>query len=94
MYVHSAQGEAYGFCPGKATWDQSLVRTFRLLTIVAETGQLPESGGLNHQPDWLVEVLGWFLPRYSMAKFARQMSMLFGDDKKSISTPNKKPRRR
>lgn len=51
--------------------------------ITAETGAMMEDGGLASQPDWFVENLAWFLPRYNSIKFySRAASILGGDDKK------------
>lgn len=75
-------GQRYGFCPAKATWDHEVVSLYNALVVIAETGQLPEAGGLNAQPDWLIDHLAWFLPNYQLHRFANQARMLFGDSKK------------
>lgn len=90
MYVFQG-GELYSHCPGKATWDQSAVSLFQLLITCAETKALPYAGGVTDQPDWIVELLGWFLPKYDMMKFIRKADMILGSTKDGKSTPQ--PRR-
>lgn len=82
MYVNRG-GELYGFCPAKATWDPELASTFRLLMIVAETGVMLKPGGLYDQPDWLIEALGWFLPKYQVTKLSMIGNLFLGKPKKS-----------
>lgn len=84
MYVSSPKGELYGFCPAKVARDDlEAVSVFRLLVVVAETGQLLDDGGINAQPSWLIDELSWFLPRYGNLKTASHAAMVFGsgDDK-------------
>jgi hypothetical protein len=78
MYVEKG-GELYGFCPSKATWDPHLAETFRLLVITSETGVMLSSGGIVDQPDWYVEALGWFLPRYQQTKLGMYAKSFLGD---------------
>lgn len=77
MYINQG-GELYSFCPGKATWDQSLVSLFRLLVLAAETGVMLERGGLNDQPSWFIEQASWFIPRYHDYKFNSRMTRVMG----------------
>lgn len=72
-------GGLYGFCPSKATWDGDAVRIYRLLVIAADTGVMLEAGGLNDQPSWWVEMLGWFVPLYIETRFSYRFSS-FSDD--------------
>lgn len=81
MQIHEG-GNLYGFCPAKASWDPEVRAVYGILSITAETGQLLEAGGLVSQPDWFVELLGWFLPRFQMHKFVRMAEMVFGSGKK------------
>jgi hypothetical protein len=84
MYIHPG-GNAYGFCPGKATWDVEAAQTFRLLVIAAETGMMLESGGLTDQPSWWIELLGWFLTAYDSAKFAGRVRSVLPDKPRQMA---------
>lgn len=78
MYLHKG-GTLYGFCPAKAARDDPEAhQLYSLLVVIAETGQLLVAGGVVDQPDWLIDELSWFLPRYAMHKFGRQAAMCFG----------------
>ena len=78
LYIHKG-GSLFGFCPSKvARDDHETSEVYRLLVVVAETGQLLVGGGLLDQPAWFIEELAWFLPRYSSYKFARQAAMCLG----------------
>lgn len=97
MYVHSAQGQLYGFCPAKLMRgdDPEALQLYSILVVVAETGQLLEGGGISAQPAWFIDELAWFLPKYSAYKFGRQAAMVFGggDNKpKAAASPNAAPR--
>lgn len=72
-------GTLFSFCPGKATWDRETMSTYHLLTIASETGALYLTGGLVDQPDWFVDLLGWFLPRYNDRQFYSRAKAIFGD---------------
>lgn len=61
-------GTQYGYCPAKATWDEGAVSLFRKLVLSTETSVMLESGGINDQPDWFIEQLSWFAPRYKETK--------------------------
>ena len=72
-------GGLYGFCPSKvARDDHASVQVFQLLMIAAETGAMLRTGGLEDQPDWFIEMLGWLIPRLDLAKFASKVSMVTG----------------
>lgn len=81
IQIFKQGGELYGFCPAKATWDQSVVGLFQTVIMVAETKALPKSGGLDDQDGWLMDILPWFLPKYDMMKFSRKASMIMGEGK-------------
>lgn len=81
MYVFRG-GDLYNFCPGKATWHYETHETFKLLLIASETGQLLYNGGMTNQPDWFIDLLAWFLPRFDTMKFASKADMILGGDKK------------
>ena len=82
MYVGDPrQSAGFPFCPGKATWDSSVVNMFRTLTITAETGALYDDGGIADQPHWYVTMMAWFLPRYNDHKFAARARSILGDGK-------------
>lgn len=91
MYVEQG-GEMYNFCPGKATWDHEASAIFRMLIICAETGKMIEDGGLYDQPDWWIEMLAVFLPRYDNQKFSSRAKMILGDPK-TASLMGQQPRR-
>lgn len=79
-------GSAYGFCPGKTTWDYNLVSLYRLLVLSCETKKLLYDGGIYSQPGWYVELLSWFVTRYDETKFySRAQAILGSDTKKSKS---------
>lgn len=72
-------GELYGFCPSKvARDDPATVALFRILMIAADTGVMLKAGGIEDQPDWFVELLGWLMPRLDIAKFASKAQMVLG----------------
>jgi hypothetical protein len=73
-------GDLFGFCPAKATWDHEAVNKFRLLMLASESGCLNYvNGGLMDQPEWWVESLSWFLPRYRVLQFISRAKMILGD---------------
>jgi hypothetical protein len=77
IYIHKGGG-LYGFCPGKVSRDIETVSFFRMMVLVAETGNFPEAGGIFDQDAALMDELSWFLPAYDMAKWSQKMSMIFG----------------
>jgi len=88
----SQGGELYGFCPAKAGWDSEVVSIFKLLIVASETGNiLLTHGGINDQPDWWVEQVSWFVPRYKQIQFVSRVKMIVGDGKiSSMKTPKLK----
>jgi len=52
---------------------------FRILSITADTGAMLKAGGIEDQPEWFVELLGWFLPLYDMMKFSLKARMILGE---------------
>jgi hypothetical protein len=92
IYVQEG-GQLYGFCPAKATWDQSEAQLFRLLMISADTGAMMVQGGLEDQPDWWIDLLGWFLPTYDQVRFAMKARSVLGDGKPKNGNNNRKPQR-
>lgn len=90
----SEGGELFGFCPAKATWDTEIVSRFNLLTIAAESGNISiYEGGMLDQPDWWIETLSWFLPRYSHNQFVSRAKMVLGDGK-NAKAPAKNVRKK
>lgn len=81
-------GTLFGFCPAKATWDPVANEIFRLLVIATETGVMLEAGGINDQPDWFVENLGWFAPKYRETVFGSRARSLLGDGKNKQALTN------
>lgn len=80
MSVHKG-GTSYGFCPAKATWDYQTVQKYRILIITSDTGAMLYPGSIMDQPDWFIDLLGWFLPLYEQIKWNSKMRGLFGDSK-------------
>lgn len=95
MYVNKG-GTLYGFCPAKVLREQDTVQLFHVLLISAETGQMLYNGGIIDQPEWFIDLLGWFIPAYDQMKFGAKADMILGGDGTSASKiPNKvNPRRR
>lgn len=60
--------------------------------ISVETGVLYTSGGIDSQPDWYVELLGWFLPVYSDLKFYSRVKSVLGEQPKEAAKSMNKPR--
>ena len=83
-------GSEYGFCPGKATWDGTIKQLYAMLQVSTETGNLWDSGGIKDQPDWFIELLSWFLPRYDTMKFVSKADMILGGGS-TKTTKSKKP---
>lgn len=88
MYV-TPEGDKYGFCPAKATWDLQISHLYQSLVITAETGNLLYNGSIQDQPNWYVDLLAWFLSRYDQYKFLSKADMILGDSSKS--KPSNKP---
>lgn len=91
MYV-TQDGEQYGFCPAKSTWDSQVVNMYQSAIITAETGVMWESGPLSKQPDWYVDLLSWFLPMYRDKIFWSRAKVIMGSfaGEKAGSNGNKK----
>jgi hypothetical protein len=86
-------GSQFGFCPAKATWDRQAVYIFQLLQLAAETGATQYvRGGLVDQPEWWVNELSWFVPRYKMLQFISRAKMVLGDGSKGVANGNVKGR--
>ena len=91
MYINKG-GEMYGFCPGKSTWDPRIKGKIDELIVIAETGWKPLNGGLYDQPADLIDLLGWFLPKYDFMKFFRKADMMLGSgEKKSVKSGGTQP---
>jgi hypothetical protein len=65
-----------------------------MLVIIAETGNLPEAGGLMDQEAHIIDDLGWFVPVYDMMKWGTRVSMFMGDGKAAGKTQPAPQRRR
>jgi hypothetical protein len=48
------------------------------------------SGSLLDQPDWYIDLLGWFLPRYDSLKWHSKAKMILGSDKKQTALEKSK----
>lgn len=91
MYV-SKGGEAYSFCPGKATWDHETLEVYRLALLATESGNyLVSPGTLLDQPDEWLDILSWFVPRYKHQLFVSRARMILGDDKTKAKAPGAEP---
>lgn len=71
-------GQAYGFCPGKATWDKEATHLYNILVLSYETKQLLYNGGIAKQPGWYIDLLSWFVTRYDENKFYSRASAILG----------------
>lgn len=91
IYIEKG-GNLYSYCPGKATWDSSLYGLYQSLVICSETGHMLESGALVDQSDWWVDLLSWFLPYYSDARFYSRARAVLGDDKGGTKSADTKIR--
>ena len=80
MRIHDG-GELFGFCPGKATWDQESAILYRSLIVARTCGIMWESGSLSEQPSWWVNLLSWFIQKYDHEIFASRARMVLGDGK-------------
>jgi len=92
MFIYK-EGEPYGFCPGKATWDSRAVEYFHHLVLIAHLKILPQAGGLNAQDSELIHDLAWFLRQYDMMDFMRKAEAIFGGGDSANSSqpkPNKR----
>jgi len=75
----SAAGELYSFCPSKVIRDDPVtVQLFRMLMISAETGVMLKAGGMEDQPYWYLDLLGWIIPKLDLVKFAMKTQMVLG----------------
>lgn len=70
----------FSFCPAKATWDKEAVALYRSLKIAAESGTMWVGGGIADQPDWWIELLSWFLPRYNDLRFSGRVRGFLGSE--------------
>lgn len=77
-------GAQFSFCPGKATWDREAVALVSTLRLAAETGMMLEAGGIADQPDWWIDMLGWFVPAYDQHKFMSRARAILGDGKAKL----------
>lgn len=86
-------GELYSFCPGKASWDFETVSIFKLLILSSETGNINlVHGAIEDQPDWWLENVSWFIPKYKQIQFISRVKMILGDGKISNVKPPKAKR--
>lgn len=81
-------GRGYGFCPAKATWDQQLALQYRIMVLVAETGNMPDGKSILDQDPELLETLGWFIPTYKQLVFAHNAKCILGDGGKGSKNDN------
>lgn len=60
--------------------------------ISVETGALYSEGGIGSQPDWYIDLLGWFLPVYSDLKFYSRVKAVLGEQPKDAAKAMNKPK--
>lgn len=89
----TSEGQQYGFCPAKSTWDPSISSVYNSLMICAETGNLWNSGGISNQPSWFIELLSIFILRYNDHKFYSRAQAILGDGKASKSVATNRGRK-
>jgi hypothetical protein len=82
-------GTGFGFCPGKATWDSTAVNLFKTLMATAQTGAMWTSGGLYEQPDWFIDMISTYLPKYDDLKFNARAVAILGDGESKPSKTKK-----
>lgn len=87
-------GEQFSFCPGKATWDSSVVAVYNSLVISAETGCMWNEGGLSEQPQWFMDLLSLFIVRYNDHKFWSRARAILGESPGIQRTQDKTPLRK
>lgn len=87
IYIEQG-GNAYSFCPGKATWDGETLFLYKALVVAAETGIMLEKGSLIDQPEWWVDLLSWFIPAWSDSRFYSRARAILGDGKASNNGNN------
>lgn len=85
----SKGGTQFGFCPGKATWDPEAINLFRVCVLSSEMKTLPFAGSLMEQPDWVIDLMSWFVPAYDNVKFASRARSVLGSG--SATKPAPKP---
>lgn len=54
-----------------------------MLLLTAQTGNLPFPGSISEQPDWMIDLLSWFLPKYEMITFVGKVTIVLGDNEKN-----------
>lgn len=78
MYVTKG-GQLFGFCPSKATWDESAVLLFRAMMAGYHSGQLWVPGAISQQPAWFVDLYSWFCSQVDDVKFFSRAKAILGD---------------
>lgn len=92
MNIHQG-GELYGFCPGKATWDNEAQQVYNMLVVARECGTMVTNGPLTDQPAWWISLLSEFITVYDAQKFATRVRSVLGDGKNNGSK-NGRPQRK
>ncbi len=73
-------GGLYSFCPGKASWDHTVIAVYQALVVCRETGAHWVSGGISEQPSWWIDLVTDFLPRMDDQRFYSRARAILGDD--------------
>lgn len=66
-------GGKYTFCPGKATWHESIALTFIDCRIALEAGIYPKPGSLADQPDMFANCFYDFMDHWNHRKYSKVM---------------------
>lgn len=72
-------GQLFGFCPAKATWDESAVNLFRAMMTCHQSGSLWVQGAVSDQPSWFVDLFSWFSSQVDDVKFFTRARAILGD---------------
>jgi hypothetical protein len=68
-------GPSFGFCPAKVLRDdQSSVVIFKTLIAILETGTWPDSGGLNEQESYWIDLVAEFGPMKKSLEFNQKFN--------------------
>lgn len=59
----------YRFCPGRATWYEKTVETFRQCLFAYQTGILPREGSLQNQDEFFGAAYPIFVEYYTRKKY-------------------------
>ena len=75
----SKGGTLFGFCPGKATWDNEAMTLFNTLVTCVEYDKLLTNKSVLDHSTWAIDLLAWFAVEYKQEVFISRAKMIFGD---------------